>query len=300
MEMNFDDLMEVDTSQHTAGTGAAQPGTEGTRAAADLEKFSEEGVTEKMKKRSFIFTINNPKLDSEEIIQLMKNESAIGLVFQQEVGTNGTPHYQGFVRFKNARLYGPLCTLLDGWVRPCKNDIAARRYCSKKETRISGPWGFGCPEAQEEIMVISEEKFKDWQKELVEILRGPIHDREIVWRWSLEGNVGKSSLAKWLVVKMKAFVFSGKAGDIKSAIADMVEAGKRVPDILIWDIPRTQEQFVSYQALEEVKNGLFFSGKFHGSMPIFNPRHVVVFANFPPEETKMSKDRWSNIKNIDM
>lgn len=103
-----------------------------------------------------------------------------------------------------------------------------------------------------------------------------------------------------MVKHLKAMVFSGKAADIKGALADMVEAGKTIPNILIWDIPRTLENFVSYQALEEVKNGLFFSGKFHGTQVAYNPRHVVVFANFAPDMTKMSEDRWKYVRELVM
>lgn len=311
-DMDLSDLLTEEsdgTPGSSPGTGAAQSGTEGTRengaepepgpeaGRADLEKF-EEACKEKDKKRSFVFTINNPKLDPQELVEVLKNEKAVASVFQHELGENGTPHYQGWVRFKNARLYGPLCTLLSGWVRPCKNDVAARRYCSKGRTRIGGPYGFGCDEAKEEIKTIDEQNFYDWEKELVAKLDGPVHDREIIWRWSVEGNVGKSAFTKWLVVHKKGYQFNGKAADVKAAIADMVEAGKPVPNILIWDIPRTMENFMSYQALEEVKNGLFFSGKFHGQMVVYNPRHVLVFSNFEPDRSKLSEDRWSDVQRL--
>lgn len=311
--MDFSDLLEArsisaaDTARHTAGTAAAQSGTVGTREevagpesgpeAGELEKFKEE-CGEKDKKRSFVFTINNPKLDPEELIGVLKNESAVACVFNKEVGENGTPHYQGWVRFKNARLYGGLCTLLSGWVRPCRNDVGSRRYCSKPRSRVAGPFGFGCDEAKEAINVIEEKDFYQWEKDLLAKLDGPAHDREIIWRWSVEGNVGKSAFCKWLCVKRGAYLFNGKAADIKAALADMQEAGKSIPRILIWDIPRTMENFMSYQALEEVKNGAFFSGKFHGQMVLCNARHVVVFANFEPDMGKLSQDRWSDVVQL--
>lgn len=303
------------TRDGTVGTplaqGLAQSGTVGTREQSagrpeketpegdKLDKF-EEVSEEKAKKRSFIFTVNNPQLNTTDFLEMLRGMSGVeAVVFQHEVGENGTPHYQGYMRFKNARLFGPLCTQLGGWVRPCNNDVGARKYCSKNRTRIAGPFGFGCPEAAEEIKTIDEKDFYEWEKELVSKLDGPASDRSIIWRWSKRGNVGKTSFCKWLVVKRKAYLFNGKAADVKGALADMQEEGKRTPDILIWDIPRTQEQYVSYQALEEVKNGMFFSGKFHGQMVTFNPRHVVVFANFEPDRSKMSEDRWDDVKNID-
>jgi hypothetical protein len=45
-------------------------------------------------------------------------------------------------------------------------------------------------------------------------------------------------------------------------------------------------------ALEPVKNGLFFSSKYGSEMAVFNPPHVICFANFKPKEVAMSADRW--------
>lgn len=69
------------------------------------------------------------------------------------------------------------------------------------------------------------------------------------------------------------------------------------PKIIVFDIERSRENFVSYGGIEEVKNGLFFSPKYEGGMCIYNSPHIFVFANFPPDETQLSEDRW-NIINI--
>jgi hypothetical protein len=44
--------------------------------------------------------------------------------------------------------------------------------------------------------------------------------------------------------------------------------------------------------MENVKDGLFFSTKYESGMVRYNPPHVIVFANVPPDVTKMSADRW--------
>lgn len=67
---------------------------------------------------------------------------------------------------------------------------------------------------------------------------------------------------------------------------------KKPPDIIIYDYTRTQESFISYQSIEEVKNGIFFSGKYEGKMIIYDSPWVIVFANYPPELQAMSSDRW--------
>jgi hypothetical protein len=49
---------------------------------------------------------------------------------------------------------------------------------------------------------------------------------------------------------------------------------------------------VNYGAIEQIKNGLLFSGKYEGGQCVFNQPHVIVFANAEPKEEQMSMDRW--------
>lgn len=52
------------------------------------------------KSRDWCFTINNPDLNDElELLNLQDNSNY--LIYGRELGENGTPHYQGFVRFKH-------------------------------------------------------------------------------------------------------------------------------------------------------------------------------------------------------
>jgi len=44
------------------------------------------------------------------------------------------------------------------------------------------------------------------------------------------------------------------------------------------------------------------SGKYEGSIVDRNPPHLVIFANFPPDQSKLSRDRWFvyKIENLDL
>lgn len=64
------------------------------------------------------------------------------------------------------------------------------------------------------------------------------------------------------------------------------------PALIVYDVPRTTADFISYTALESLKNGCFFSGKYEGGQVLMPHPHVVVFANQRPDESKMSADRW--------
>jgi len=68
--------------------------------------------------------------------------------------------------------------------------------------------------------------------------------------------------------------------------------------IILVDCPRSQQDYLNYGALEQIKTGLIFSGKYEGTQLVFNCPHVIVFANAPPQNLDcFSSDRW-NIVNI--
>ena len=50
--------------------------------------------------------------------------------------------------------------------------------------------------------------------------------------------------------------------------------------------------------MEEIKDGLIYSGKYEGGFANIEHPHVIVVSNFAPELSKLSEDRW-NILKID-
>lgn len=61
--------------------------------------------------RGWVFTINNPTEWDEVDLANLKNEADY-LIYGKETGECGTPHYQGFVRFLNARSFASVKSLL--------------------------------------------------------------------------------------------------------------------------------------------------------------------------------------------
>jgi len=81
-------------------------------------------------------------------------------------------------------------------------------------------------------------------------------DRKILWVWEPEGNTGKSWLAKWLVVNRKAcYLQMGKKTDIAHAY--------KGEEMVAFDLTRSDKDFLNYDVLESLKNGVFFSPKVH-------------------------------------
>lgn len=79
--------------------------------------------------RSWCFTHNNYSADDEERYQTVIAEH---VVYGREVGEQGTPHLQGFVRFRNPRLGRSVSRLLPGsHLTVARNLEASIRYCRK-------------------------------------------------------------------------------------------------------------------------------------------------------------------------
>lgn len=247
------------------------------------------------KARNWCFTFNNPQNDSigpEQLEQFLSLLEPKAYVFQLEVGESGTPHYQGCVAVKN-----PI--VMPKWLHEgihwemTRSWAKSTIYCQKDEGRLGGPWGMNVT-LRKPLKVITE--LRPWQQELKEILDEEPDDRTIHWYWEEEGNMGKTAMAKYICSKYDALFLSGKASDSKHIVAKYVNSGKTL-HAAVFGFPRSMEEYVSYEGLESIKDGIFCSGKYDGSMVMYNPPHVFVFANFAPDMSKLSMDRW-RVKKI--
>jgi len=243
------------------------------------------------------FTLNNPeKEDFAEICSIGSNCSKV-LIMQEETGENGTPHIQGYFAFKKKIRPKNLFNRKIHWEK-CRNPSAAREYCQKDDTRT----GRRCRmmDGKEAMIRSLEDKFEPypWQQEVIDLVRTEPDKRSIHWFWEKDGGTGKSTLCKHIVKKFNAIMVTGKAADMKCAIAKRFEVTGAGYDVVIVNLPRSfNKEYLSYTGLEEIKDGLFFSGKYESGMVITDCPHLIVFANEPPDTSKMSADRWV-IKNL--
>lgn len=211
--------------------------------------------------------------------------------------TTGKKHVQGYIEF-------------DKKIRPLENKVIKEilpnahwekaigskeenyNYCTKEKnyrTNIKLPRPLLDP--------LEGIKLYPWQKEILEIINKPCLDkRSIYWIWESNGKTGKTTLAKHICMNYNAIYVQGKTSDIKFAVAKHLEIKKEV-DVCIFAFPRSYEDYVSYDAIESIKDGIYFNGKYESNMCIFNSPHVFIFANFEPDTEKLSHDRWK-VKEI--
>lgn len=121
---------------------------------------------------------------------------------------------------------------------------------------------------------------RPWQQELLKEIKQTPDPRKVIWYVDTVGNTGKSTIRTHLVRHENAYYATGKC-------QDMYYAYKKQP-VVIFDIPRTSEEYVNYTAIEEFKNGMVFSTKYESKVKAFKKPHVVVFANFYPNTEALS------------
>lgn len=206
-------------------------------------------------------------------------------IWGEEYGKSGnTPHLQGgFVLKERKRAEWLAKRFFKNGVSlfKMKSWNATVEYCKKEQNRVE------TSEPKKYVKEISN--MYDWQKEVLEIVKTEADDRHIHWFWEATGCAGKTTIQKYIYTHFEsAVVLSGKAADMKNGIVQL----NYIPKIVMINIPRASLEYVSYAGIEEIKDMFFFSGKYEGGMVCGPEPHVIIFANEPPEDGKMSADRW--------
>jgi len=278
--------------------------------------------------RDWCFTLNNPDFAINEVDIPV---SVKYLVWQLEIGEEGTPHYQGFIQFYSAQRLSALKKLFPTAHFEKRRGTAeqARDYAMKEESRVEGPWEIGefvggqgkrtdLVDAAELVKqkgarAVAHEmpavylKFhrglhaleqalekprpdpdfvpRPWQSRVLSAISGPANDRTIIWVKDTVGNMGKSRLALYLQREKGAVQLKGR-------VADMAYMYNKERVVVI-DVPRTYADSMDhlYAFAEELKNGVVISTKYESCRKMFDPPHVLFFANFCPASDKWSADR---------
>lgn len=281
--------------------------------------------------RAWCFTLNNPEEDEQH--DMAEWPDCKYLIYQLELGEEGTLHHQGYCEFGKAKRLAAVRRLLPHahWEPRKGTAQQAIDYCRKEDTACTDPVEQGTPSAgqgqrtdledfrdavlagvtdrqlvQEHLPVVAkypklartirmasrsaeEEQFaltelRPWQDRIVQLLAGPIHPREIIWIYDENGGVGKSALAKHLVAQGAFYSSGGKYADILYSY--------ELQRVCVFNFPRSAADHVCYPVLESLKDGIITVSKYESCTRTFPVPHVVVFANFQPDRSALSADRW--------
>nr|AHC72202.1 master replication initiator protein [Faba bean necrotic stunt virus] len=271
------------------------------------------------------FTLNNP------LSPLFLHESMKYLVYQIEQGESGNVHFQGYIEMKKRTSLAGMKKLIPGahFEKRRGTQGEARAYAMKEESRIEGPWEYGefivsvedkLREVMNDMKITgkrpieyieeccntydkSSGTLREFRGELKkkkaiatwELQRKPWMDevdallqerdgRRIIWVYGPQGGEGKTSYAKHLVKTRDAFYSTGgKTADIAFAWDHQ--------ELVLFDFPRSFEEYVNYGVIEQLKNGIIQSGKYQSVIKYSDYVEVIVFANFTPRSGMFSDDR---------
>lgn len=242
---------------------------------------------------SFSVNSENKKWLNFELVPKVKF-----LIFGLETcPTTKKEHYQGYVEFKTKIRFKQVKKVLEKINPSIRSSRGSKedniKYCSKE----GDYWINGARERKPKVL--TTEEFYDWQKSIIQICDNEPDERSIHWIWDENGGIGKTAIAKYIFSNYRAITANGKADNIKFAVANYRKINGYYPDVIIFTIPRTTSEYVSYSALEEVKDGLIFSGKFESCGFIMPNPHIFVFCNFPPDIDALSLDRWMLLDRTD-
>ena len=201
--------------------------------------------------------------------------------------TTGKKHVQFFINFgKRVRAIEKYKSLNWHWEK-CKGSAQQNYdYCTKDADYVQigmfdNDWK------------IKYDMLRDDQKSIVNDLVtkcDPIRNRCIHWYHEPHGGWGKSFVQKYLVDNCKCVLTGGNEADMLRAVTAYIELNE-YPDIIIVN-QQYSKDLISYNGLESLSDGMFFSTKYESAMVRFPCCQVAVFSNHPPDLEKMGKDRF--------
>ncbi len=280
---------------------------------------------------NWCFTLNNYTDDN---IMFLDNIECKYIIYGKEIGTEMTPHLQGFIIVEKKVVFNKIKELLPNnyHIESCKGSAKQNiTYCKKQnnftergnapvrgkrndlsemvESKLNKVSDFDLFKKHGDNFVkyyksvsnsvdiiryeqqiikmkktFTSESLRPWQIDCLDILNKQT-DRQVLWICDKTGNSGKTYLAKHIVAKGDSIYFNNsKSQDIYYAY--------NCQATVVYDFCRSLEDHINYGVLEATKNGIFFSSKYESKQKIFDPPKIVIFANFMPDQSKLSQDRW--------
>lgn len=264
----------------------------------DTKRQDAEGNTNPRRARRWCMTINNPTKDEDKTIEKEMEARGYKYIIGNEVGKEGTPHLQIYIEAKNAIAFDTLKRRYPrAHIEKAKGTgMQNLAYCSKEgqfKTNIKKI----VPMKETILKIYENVEWHDWQHMILKTIETVPDDRTINWIVDIEGAAGKSFLCKYIYCKHEGVIIAeGKRSDVYNQILTLMQNSEFIPKIILIDVPRHNMEYFNYGTLERIKDGLIYSGKYEGGICVFPSPHVFVFANFEPDESKYTNDRWNIIR----
>lgn len=236
---------------------------------------------------SGVFNYSLDQLDQE-----FRPEVKKFIAFEEKCPSNGNIHFQCFWDFGRRIRPAEKFKHLDICWKYCKGGFKSNaEYCSKDESKSSLVIGYVPVNWK-----IKEDDVYPKQKFWGDFIMRPVNhkwNRSLLWFVDEESNWGKSVLMKYLFDNYDDIVVTGgNESDMLHCVATQSE--NSFPRVIMCNLTYGKDK-VSYNGLESLLDGIFFSGKYESGFVRFPCCQIVVFANFRPDETKMGKNRFKII-----
>jgi hypothetical protein len=285
--------------------------------------------------RNWCFTENNYEghiTFDPEVMQYLIYSEEIG-----EEGTPHLQGYVQFINKKRLTAIKKMDTFHRASFRMAIGTVEQNQaYCSKSDTHISGPYEYGSAvhpgvarsyndmvnaildgtftyetyahqymryrngadallarvnkKRKRDEIQFSDTFDRPWQLDILRILLMPAHPRVVHWYYDPRGNAGKTTFARYLVKTFDADYF-------KTTKEERVMFAYNSAPVVVFDIARADSSQINYSSFETLKDGIGTSTMYQTITKIYQSPHVFVFANIPPDLSKLSGDRW-HIVNI--
>lgn len=247
------------------------------------------------------FTTEDEWADDRDQLEAAFKDLGKHYCFQLEKApSTGRLHFQCRVSLKQKKTEIQVRKIFGGAHVETEHDWQqSTMYTMKEDTRIQGPWMDRKTQVSTYVYTGEDLQYPllPWQQKLHDYLKKKPNRREIIWYYDPEGCSGKSYLVKYLQYHLKARSFGWS--DTKHTLHAVASATPA--SIYLFDLTRTKPKEFSaadlYASMESIKNGNVSSSMYDSPTLLFPPPHVVIFANTPPDSSKISKDRW-NIQKV--
>lgn len=145
-----------------------------------------------------------------------------------------------------------------------------------------------------ELKSISD-SFAGWQTEFMMELMGNGGDRKIIWIFDPVGGCGKTKFGRSLMIDdPKKFFYTTEVHtlrDMATVIESGIESGWNGHCFFL-NLTRAAETHKIYNSMEAVRDGALTTQKYKGKTLLFEIDFLVTFANWLPEFSALTMDRW--------